>query len=325
VVAMRISKACRALAVAYLMLSMASCGTAHYRESSAVRVGAVSISAAEVDHWTQVLRRRFGDGGLDASALKTRAVRYLVQSSWLIEEMHARGLKPPEQMIARETRDQVGGLLSSAEVADYLRATGETKDDLRRDAERELAERELRNLLERKEQPLTEEEIQSYYREHRQRYVESEARYFEIVNNLNYKGALRVRRAVVHDGVFPVSPLHEALEKDHYFPSQGKLHAAVFSTGLHGTGGPVKLNDLYSVFRVTRIVPRHYRLLASVSHDIRIEAAEEIRSRHLEKTVREISKQWKAHTECAPGYQVAGCREYVGPEHAMSTSLLSEG
>jgi parvulin-like peptidyl-prolyl isomerase len=91
------------------------------------------------------------------------------------------------------------------------------------------------------------------------------------------------------------------------------LDATVCAAKKGVVSGPVKTPSGYVVFKITRVTPATQPSLAQVKHQIEQNLFMQAQSRTEIKSLAEYKAKWKALTECAAGYIVELCKEYVAP------------
>jgi foldase protein PrsA len=244
-------------------------------------------------------------------ALKVRALSFLISSEWLLGEAADQGLQVANSA-AKERRLE-------------KRYTGATPDDVELAVKAELAAVALRQWLIKTEPKVTWAQITRYYRQNLWRFERPERRYFEIIERLPTEAAARkVMRVARRKSLSKMAPIHESADRPNLAelaPKKRKIMRAIFAAKLHMLVGPQPLNGYYSVFAVTRIVPRLLQPLADVRGSIEMQISRKRQSRTLARFVGAWRRKWIARTSCRSGYVVQKCRQYRGtkaPEDALA-------
>jgi foldase protein PrsA len=249
---------------------------------------------------------------------RRQALGFLISSDWLVGEAAARGLAVPAREVQRRFQALKSGWLpgGEAELREFLQATGQTEADVRLAVEAELASSRLSQMVVKGERRITPAQIARYYRENFQRFqVLPEERFFDILEHLKSKAAVgKVKREVASGKSFARMTLHESLVRPRSFAAVGAnqrpIERAVFSTRPGVLGGPVKFDNLDTLFEVTRIVPATRQTLAQAEASIKRWLATEQHRRVLAGFVRSWRRRWTARTDCRAGYVVQKCRQY---------------
>lgn len=237
--------------------------------------------------------------------LKRRALTLLITSEWVVNEAQAKAAVPSgaAPVIGRDGILR-GGRTRAAWYVKLLSA-------------RRIAAKSLRLRLRSGEPTITRARIARYYAHHRFIFEHRERRYFDIIEDLrNQADGIRLIRRLARKRRVTETPIHEFIDmpRPGQAVSQAKraLYRAIFAAPPRVFRGPLLLNGLYVIFRVTRIVPRAVRPLGRVSGEIGLKLSHAEHIRTLATFVGGWSARWTAKTACRPGYVVPGCREYRG-------------
>jgi hypothetical protein len=240
--------------------------------------------------------------------LRAKALTLLITSRWLTGEAAREGVRP-----------------SAAEVdqADASRFQDLSSADARFVAEAERsADRVRAKVIATTVSPAA---VAGYYRRHRARFLHPEQRETYIVEHVpTAVEAARLRAAVVAGKKSIVRlGLHEFVTDEHpaeTVPGKRALARAIF-TARPGVVTPVFMFDRqYTFLVVKRVVGSFVDPLARVESAIHDQLAARAQADFLARWRRE----WRARTDCEPGYVVAQCRQYRGGESSPATLALPE-
>jgi foldase protein PrsA len=248
--------------------------------------------------------------------LKQHALGYLISSAWLIDEAAGRGIRVPDRDFRNTLAQGQAQPSHDAAVADRAFQTA-----VRR------VEANLEQRLAQAVPPITPAQIAAYYRRHLRRYERKERRYFDILEQLPTKAAARKVLKELAGGrkLASMKPYHESLERTSIakvVPRHRIVTEAIFTAKAHVPTGPEPVNE-YSVFEVTRIVPRTVQPLSRVRNQIRRQLAQAARKRSLAGFIARWERKWISRTDCKPGYVVQQCRQYRGIRTRKSTLSFS--
>jgi hypothetical protein len=320
-------------AVLSAVVSLVACGGGA-RETVVVRVGASAITHANLIRWMAlvaphheppdppayarcVARRRASTPEPVRSALKEecmqeygelkeRALDRLILAQWLIGE-------------AADRRLRRAGATLKMRLSDRRRdmsAAGATSADIALEVRAELAARAILQALAQGEPAVTRERIARFYNEHIQRFEHPERRYFDIFELLpSRRAALRFMARVGPGRRFSSIALHESLaETTSARQERGReaLANAIFAARPRAMSGPIPYDHRYSVFVVTRIVPRTRQPLARVAAEIERRLLEAQRRQTLIRFLVDWRAKWVRATDCRPRYVVRECSAYRG-------------
>jgi PPIC-type PPIASE domain len=311
-----------------------------------VRVGERAITRAQLAHWMSAFapehvvpdpprftacalrREQLGSQASPSGslyeckqqyrALERRALDFLIYSAWSIGEARDRGIgashEDVERRLDRLRRSYPGG---EREFVRSLKAIAHTVADSELEAEAQISLKNLRMALLRREPVVGPGEIAEYYRRHPAQFHEPEWREFRIIENLKSEAAANRLTREIEDGRESLArlSLHESFPRKDFARIAGvqkKLFRAIFAARPGALSEPVKLNNLYFLFEVTRIVPPRQQSLSQASGSIREKIRAARGARSLAEFASAWQRRWIARTHCSPGYIVDLCREYRG-------------
>src|SRR6202000_2296889 len=84
----------------------------------------------------------------------------------------------------------------ATEMREFLETTGQTSSDVQFKVRAELAAAKIRQMLERREPPITEAQVTAYYNQDKQRFLIPERRELEFTALKSRAAALALRREV---------------------------------------------------------------------------------------------------------------------------------
>jgi PPIC-type PPIASE domain len=317
-----------ALAVAGVLVGLAGCA-GNARSPVVVRVGAVPISRATVDHWARVIVR----GGLitgpyadTKGTAKQRALAFLISSQWLRGEAAAQKVTPTDKAVnqALTDRREANG---AGEFEQTMHASGQTLADVKLEIETELAAVQIRRKLISQTPPVTEREVLTYYRNDQRLYRKPEARVVDLIENLPSRAAATALVKRIGTGAdFAKKALHEELvrytSKAPFADIESVTHA-IFTAHLGVVSAPMSLNGRWTVFVVRKITPASPEPLANVRPKIIARLASHHRNHILAAFTHAYRTRWTAKTNCRPGYIIQACARYEGPLQAQPDPLAS--
>jgi PPIC-type PPIASE domain/SurA N-terminal domain len=321
-----------AVAVAGVVFAvLGACGDTKSTRGVVVVDGA-TITKSTIEHWMAALLRT-GLRALPAQEgqmLRRQTVSFLIASHWLIGEARKRRLGLSGRDVDEALKQQENSYSTRPEFIDYLKEAGKTVADLR--FELELSFAALRRMLARLERRVTPSQIAKYYKNHIQRYAVGEIRTFDIVNHLTEAHALALKGEIERDEVdLAARSRQDHLERPRrqlnapaIGPGQLAIERAVFSTPLGAIGGPVRLRNSSSIFKVTKIQLPTHRPLSAVREEIEGRLMEMANRQVLTGFLKSWTSSWKARTSCSAGYVVDSCRQHAGPtrvEYPLSADL----
>ena len=306
----------RALAGAMLALlalaGPAGCGGGR-SDPVAVRVGAIAIGRASIEHWASAIERGAVIANVTDPATqspKQRALSLLISFAWLRGEAGRSGLRTSRVQLARQ-----GSSASASE-------TGQTSAD--REAEaiarweaHALARHQAAQVERAARAQVTGADVARYYHAHIARYRLRERRYYDLLERV----ATKAKAAALAKRLGPGKRFAERTSKEKPFrprsfsglPGQAVVYRAVFAAKRTGVlVGPLPLQGQWCVFVLRRIVPAHLEPLRKVRGAIEARLLASARRRAAAASLASYRRRWIAQTSCNRGYVVQKCRQYRG-------------
>jgi foldase protein PrsA len=245
--------------------------------------------------------------------LERQGLESLITAQWLLGEAAARKLTVSGQEVQARRQD-----------AAAAPAPG-TGDDGALQARAELSAIKLRAFATAGASSISRAQVAEYYRQHIKSLEHPEVRYLDVAENLSAAGAVKVWHEI-RAGAYNLhkESLHELIEGTDITGGRYTTQAArraIFAAKPHELSRPIKLNNYYAVFEVTRIVPASRPAFARVERTLRAQLEHERSERALTQFVSAWRRRWIARTDCAPGYIVQKCRQYTGakaPENPVA-------
>jgi hypothetical protein len=245
----------------------------------------------------------------DYEALRRRTLRFLIAAQWLLAEAaydgHSVTISDIDARYDRTLRESYPG--GRGELREALEESGQTVADLRFRAAVEVAAERIHRKLTAGESPVTEAQVASYYRAHKDRFLVPEIRSIEIVERYTKAAAIKAKGEIEHGrNIMTLEPLAET------FKSDQRGHRLIFTAKPHTLVGPAKLPASWSVFEVVRASPPKYEPLTNVVVRIHEDLSEAERRTSLARFIRALTARWAPRTSCKPGFVVPACSAYRG-------------
>jgi foldase protein PrsA len=247
-----------------------------------------------------------------------QTLNFLISSVWLIGEAADRRLAVSDQEVERRFEEQKNDWFPNggAEFREFLETTGQTASDIRFAIKAQLASTKIGQMVMENERKVTQAQVVEYYRKNIRRFqLLPEQRDFDILEHLESEAAVRkVKREVASGKSFANMAIHESLERPSsaakVSPGKVAIERAVFSAKPGVLGGPVSLDNYYSLFEVTRITAATQQTLAQAQSSIEKQLTTEQHQRALAGFIRAWRRKWISRTDCHTGDVVRKCRQY---------------
>jgi PPIC-type PPIASE domain/SurA N-terminal domain len=303
------------------LVGLVACGSAETGPAVVVRVGETQISRATVAHWMSVMSvgRTASLSPMRQRQLRQQALGFLISSAWLTGEAASRGMTPSRgevqrQLAERQTASFPGG---EAEATEFMRASGQSLGDLELQARTEVASMKLRQLVARITVDVTRAQVATYYRRHRQTFVLPERREATYTGRRTEAAAEKARKEAEAGKVLASAAqqrVHEVLYGASGPPDRrDALERGIFASNPDGAvSGPFKDGGTYYVFEVTKVIPSVSLTLLQAEGEIRRRLVGKAEQQARAQLIRTWRAEWRARTDCSPGYVAQKCRQFGG-------------
>jgi hypothetical protein len=306
-----------------LATALTGCGTASGTSSSSlsqvvVRIGAVTIDRAEVEHWAQAIKRgnsvATALGKLTGTPLE-KALEFLISSRWTIGEAQAQGLRIPNSDIQQELRERIDAAPNGrSEFQEELASTGQTLPDVKLEVESALAVAALRDAVAERVPALTRGVVAGYYARHRRSFYLPDRRVAYLMEGIrDYTSAAALARQVRPGVRLTRLWFREVVSRSPGGGDRGKLVQMIFATALGRVTKPAIFNGRWTIAVVRKLIPAGIQPLSAVRGELSKTLAAQRRQQGLKRFSAAFVRRWTARTSCAPGYVVQKCLDYHGP------------
>lgn len=265
------------------------------------------------------------------TALKQQVLGFLISANWVLGEAEAQGVKVSDNEVKKQFNQiKSQQFPKEADFEKFLSTSGQTVSDL-------LLRVKLDMLSQKIQQKVTkdagkkpsQQEIKSYYEQHKSQYGQPERRNILIVLTKTQAQAEKAKKEIQSGKSFAtvaksvsIDPVSKAaggsLPGVVKGQEQKALDEAVFKAQLNVLGGPIKTPFGYYLYEVKKTLPASQQPLSSVQSSIQQQLTAQKQQKALSEFVKNFRKKWEARTECRSGYSVKDCKGYKAP--ATSTS-----
>jgi hypothetical protein len=309
-----------------LAAALAGCGTASGTPSRSlnqvvVRVGAVMIDRAEVEHWARAIEQGNSVAtvfGKLSGTPREKALEFLISSSWTIGQAQAQRLPIPISDIERGLQEKVDAAPNGrSEFQEELASTGQTLDDVKLEVESALAVKALRDAVAMHVPALTRAEVASYYARHRRSFYLPDRRLVDLIEQIpGYGHAVSLGNQLGPGARFAKRAIRELVRRES--PAEavdrmnGQLVHMIFATAPGRVSKPAMFNGRWVLAVVRKLVPAAIQPLTVVRGELSKTLAAQRRQQALKRFATAFVRRWTARTSCSPGYVVQKCSQYRG-------------
>jgi hypothetical protein len=287
-----------------------------------LRVGAVAVDRATVDHWARAIALGStvaSAPGRSSSTPRQKALDFLISANWAIDAAVERGLAISRKAIARGLKTKIEAVPNGrSEFEEEIAATGQTLADVKFEVKAALASAELREYFARRAPPVTQPQIAAYYEHHLQSFRVPDRRWVDLIDEIHgHAHAVVLGRRLGPGERFSKRAMRELVTRDtpyedaHHDWKAPMLHA-IFATPPGRVGGPVSFHYRWVLFVVRKLVPGRVKPLDGVRAEISERLSEKRRGDVLASFLGRYRREWIAKTSCASGFVVEKCSDYRG-------------
>jgi foldase protein PrsA len=322
--------------VAVLAVGLSACGgdDGEVPRGAVATVDGKPITESEFDHWVRVVaasqqqqqpgKRRKPPkppkrGTPQYKQLSDQVMQFLVSAQWIVGEAADRGLTASEQEVKRSferTRDQ--SFPSKKAYERFLESTGQTQEDIDFRVLSDVLANKVRTEVTKDTGEVTDEDIESYYKQNEAQFSQPERRDIQLVLN---KDEGKARDALKRlQGGESFKRVAKDLSTDRATKQQdGKLlgvakgqqeralDEAIFSAEKDKLVGPVKTGRGFYVFKVTRVTPESKQSLEQSKEGIRQLLLAQSQQQSLDAFTQDFRSKWRDKTDCAKGFVIPDC------------------
>jgi hypothetical protein len=308
---------------AVLLLAAGVTGCGGGKPSPVVlRVGAVAIDRATVDHWTRAIALGSavaGALGQSSATPRQKALDFLISANWAIGAAAERGLVVSGDAVARGLKRRIESAPNGrSEFQEEVAATGQTLADVKLEVKAALAAVRLREFLSRSVSSVTQSQIDGYYKRYRQSFRIPDRRIVDLIEEIpGYAHAVALGKQLGPGARFARRAMRELVARetpyeDAHHDWKAPMLRAIFATPPGRVGGPVSFHYMWVLLVVRKLLPGSIKPLSEVGMQIAERLSEERHDHALASFLDALRREWIAKTSCDDDFLVQKCAGYVG-------------
>ena len=267
--------------------------------------------------------------------LEDEVMQFLIQSAWVEQEAEAQDVEVTDAEVRKSFEDQKRQAFpKEKDYQEFLESSGMTEEDILFRVKLDTLQTKLTQKVTESEGKVSDEEIEEYYEENKERFAQPERRDLNVVLT---KTEDRAEQAVeqLEDGD-SFKTVARKFSIDEASKSQGgrlpdvakgqqekALDDAVFSASKGELEGPIKTQFGWYVFEVSDITPASQQSLDQAKETIRNLLRSQNQQEALDEFIKDFREDYKDETECADDYRVAECSN--APKDGGDTGPASGG
>jgi foldase protein PrsA len=280
-----------------------------------------TIERRSFNHWLEITAKTEGK---PRDQVRDQVMHQLLVGLWIEGEAEDRGISVDAAAVRRDFERQKR--LSFPEDADFqrfLKSTGQTEKDILERVRLDLLSSRIHDDVTGGEPKVTEEQIAAHFKRNKGRFMQPEQRDLRVVVTPTRAAAASARAALARGASWSAVARRHSIDR----PSRSDggrmlrvtraeqdkaLGDAVFGAPVGRLSGPVKAEDGYYVFEVTRVFRARQQTLDEAAPTIERLLLSERRRKQLNEFTEEFRDKWRSRTDCREGYVTSDCKN--GPD-----------
>ena len=252
-------------------------------------------------------------------SLKQQVMQFLISAEWIQQEAEARDIEVSDEEVQKQFEDQKKqSFPNEKDYQEFLKTSGQTEDDLLFRVKLDVLSNKVREKVIDGKGDVSDEEIQEYYDENKERFAQPERRDLAVVLTRNEAKADEARQALESGQSFKAVAKKYSIDEASKTQG-GKLPGvakgqqekafddAIFAAEKGELTGPVKTQFGWYVFEVTKVTPASQQSLEEAKETIKNLLKSEGEQKALDSFVEEFREKYKDETQCADDYVVEDC------------------
>jgi foldase protein PrsA len=252
-------------------------------------------------------------------SLKQQVMQFLISAEWIEQEANARDIEVSDEEVQKQFEDQKNqSFPNEKQYQQFLKTSGQTEEDLLFRVKLDVLSTKVRDEIIDDVDEVSDEDIQTYYDENKERFAQPERRDLNVVLTKTEDKANEAKQAIESGQSF--KDVAKEFSIDEASKSQGgKLPAvaegqqekafddAIFSAEKGQLTGPVKTQFGWYVFEVTKVTPASQQSLDDAKETIKSLLRSEREQKALDDFIEEFQDKYSEKTNCADDYVVQEC------------------
>ncbi|MFA9271519.1 MAG: peptidyl-prolyl cis-trans isomerase [Baekduiaceae bacterium] len=269
--------------------------------------------------------------------LRDQVLGFLLAAQWVKGEAEEQNIEVSEKDIDKAFAEQKKQAFpKDADYKKFLKESGSTEEDIRFQLEVEQLQQKLVAKITKGKDKVSNQEIAAYYKKNQAQFATPESRDLLVILTKTKEQAERAKAAL--DSGDSWAAVAKKYSIDEASKDQGgklagvtkgqqekALDDAVFAAKKDVTGGPIKTQFGYYVYRVTKITKKDQQSLKEATPTIKSLLASQNQQKALDQFVKDYRKKWKERTNCKDDYVIQDCKNAKAPKTNTATTPAQGG
>jgi foldase protein PrsA len=284
-------------------------------------VDGVAVEQRAFDHWLKITAETNGE---PRPKVRDQVMHQLVTGVWIEREAEDRGISVDDAAVRRDfERQKKLSFPQEADYQRYLKSSGQSEEDLLERVRQDLLWSRIRDEVTGGEPKVTEQQIADHYESNQANFRQPELRDLRVVVTSTRAKAGAARAALAESASWSSVARRHSIDRASRSEGGRQLKVtraqqdkplgdAVFTAPVGRLSGPVKTQNGYYVFEVTRVFKARQLSLEEARPTIRTLLVSGARREKLNEFTVEFNQRWRDRTECRKGYATSDCKN--GPD-----------
>lgn len=264
--------------------------------------------------------------------LRDQVLGFLLAAQWVKGEAKEQDIEVSKKDIDKAFAEQKKQAFpKDADYKKFLKESGSTEADIRFQLEVEQLQQKLVAKITKGKDKVSNQEIAAYYKKNQAQFATPESRDLLVILTKTKAQAEAAKKAL--DSGQSWAAVAKKYSIDEASKDQGgklagvtkgqqekALDDAVFAAKKDVTGGPIKTQFGYYVYRVTKITKKDQQSLKEATPTIKSLLASQNQQKALDQFVKDYRKKWKERTNCKDDYVIQDCKNAKAPKTNTATT-----
>jgi foldase protein PrsA len=280
-------------------------------------VDGVAIEQRAFDHWLEITAKTNAKPNAE---VRDEVMHQLVMGLWIEGEAEDRGISVDDAAVRQDfERQKKLSFPRDADFQAFLKSSGQTEADILERVRLDVLSSRIRDEVTGGEPKVTAQQVAEHFKENKANFKQPEQRDLRIVLTKTRGQAEAAEAALAGGAAWSAVARRRSIDQESRAKGGRLLRVtraqqdkplgdAVFSAPEGRLRGPVKTQQGYYVFEVTRVFETRQQSLEEAKPTIETLLVSDARREKLDAFTEEFTDKWKSRTECREGYVTSDCK-----------------
>ncbi|MBJ7330518.1 MAG: peptidyl-prolyl cis-trans isomerase [Solirubrobacteraceae bacterium] len=258
--------------------------------------------------------------------LRDQVLGFLLAAQWVKGEAAEQDIELNKKELDKAFAQQKKQAFpKDADYKKFLKESGSTEEDIRFQLEIEQLQKKLVDKITKGKNKVTNEQIAAYYKKNQAQFATPESRDLLVILTKTKAQADKAKAALDSGESWAAVAKKYSIDEASKGTggklagvTQGQqekaLDDAAFAAKKDVTGGPIKTQFGYYVYRVTKITKKDQQDLKEATPTIKSLLQSQNQQKALDSFVKDYRKKWKERTNCKDDFTIQDCKNAKAPK-----------